>query len=103
MNDIEVMLLIGRTGKGKSALANVISNTNKFKESMSSVSETRDVQSERFEENGIIYCIIDTPGIGDARLTSNQVLDIIAEAVYLAKDGVCRVFFVTNGRFDQYE
>src|SRR6185295_1041336 len=49
------------------------------------------------------YLIIDTPGIGDTKMSDNEVLDIIAEAVYLGKDGIGQVFFVTNGRFDQYE
>ncbi|RIA82819.1 AIG1 family-domain-containing protein [Glomus cerebriforme] len=103
MNELEKILLIGRTGKGKSTLANVITNTYKFRESMGSASETRSIQFETIKENSINYLVIDTPGIGDTRLTNNQVLDIIAEAVYLVRDGVCRVFFVTNGRFEQYE
>jgi len=33
MIEVRSILIIGRTGNGKSALANVISGTNKFKES----------------------------------------------------------------------
>src|SRR5437764_244039 len=39
----------------------------------------------------------DTPGIGDTKLSQQEILDIIAEAVYLAKDGVSQILFVTNG------
>ncbi|CAG8675062.1 5662_t:CDS:1, partial [Paraglomus occultum] len=49
------------------------------------------------------YYIIDTPGIGDTKMSDNEVLDIIAEAVYLTKDGLSQVLFVVGGRFDQYE
>src|SRR5689334_14345365 len=105
MTKIKTILLIGRSGRGKSTIANVVTNTNKFKESARSVSETKKIQFEQFadEDNNVNYLIIDTPGIGDTKLKDNQVLDIIAEAVYLAKDGVSQVFFVTDGRFDQYE
>ena len=60
---------------------------------------------EQFEdkENKIKYLVIDTPGIGDTKLKDHQVLDIIAEAVYLVRDGLSQVFFVIDGRFDQYE
>src|SRR2546421_11172027 len=56
MNEIKNILLIGRTGRGKSTLANVLVNKNDnfeevFKESSESVSETRNVKGESFEFN----------------------------------------------------
>ncbi|CAG8678663.1 5344_t:CDS:2, partial [Cetraspora pellucida] len=92
--------------RGKSTLANVITGIeNKFKEGSGSISETRKIQSEQFKdkESDIEYLVIDTPGIGDTKLPTKKILDIIAEAVFLVRDGVSQVFFVTNGRFDQYE
>src|SRR6266513_53785 len=103
MTDIKTILLIGRSGRGKSTLANVVADTSEFKESGSSVSETKKIQLGNFEENNLNYQIIDTPGIGDTKMSDNDVLDIIAEAIYRAKDGVSQVFFVIDGRFDQYE
>lgn len=108
MNDIKNILLIGRTGRGKSTLANVLVNKNNnfeevFKESAGSISETRNIQFEGFKKGVINYGIIDTPGIGDTKLNEHQILDIIAKAVYLARDGINQVFFVTEGRFDQFE
>src|SRR5688572_13233378 len=105
MNETKIVLLIGRSGRGKSALANVATSTNKFKESSGSASETRKIQLEEFKDdkNNINYQIVDTPGIGDTKLKDGEVLDIIAEAVYLARGGISQVFFVTNGRFDQHE
>jgi GTP-binding protein EngB required for normal cell division len=103
MTNTKMILLIGRSGRGKSTLANVITNTNNFEESSESASKTRKIQFEEFEENNLNYQIIDTPGIGDTKLKQNEVLDIIAEAIYLVKDGLSQVFFVTNGRFDQSE
>jgi len=88
MNNTKIILLIGRSGRGKSTLANVITNTNEFKESPSSVSETKKIQLGDFKEEEINYQIIDTPGIGDTKMSDKEVLDVIAEAVYLAREGV---------------
>src|SRR5436305_3635172 len=104
MTTTKKILLIGRSGRGKSTLANVITGMeNKFKESGSSASETKKIQFEEFKDKDTNYAIIDTPRIGDTKMSDNEVLDIIAEAVYLARDGVSQVFFVNDGRFDQYE
>lgn len=110
MTETKKILLIGRSGRGKSTLANVLLNKNDnfeevFKESSGSVSETKKIQFEEFEnkDSDINYLIIDTPGIGDTKMSDNEVLDIIAEAVYLAKDGLGQVLFVVGGRFDQSE
>src|SRR3954447_2937086 len=105
MTENKIILLIGRSGRGKSTLANVVTNTNNFKESSGSVSETKEVQFEQFvdEKSNIDYAIIDTPGIGDTKMSDNEVLNIIAKAVYLGRNGISQVFFVNDGRFDQYE
>src|SRR4051812_8755691 len=106
MTETKTILLIGRSGRGKSTLANVmVGAENKFKESSGSASETRNIQREEFkdEKNNINYLVIDTPGIGDTKLKDNEVLDIIAEAVYLVRGGVSQVLFVVDGRFDQSE
>src|SRR5436309_2553188 len=102
MNKITV-LLIGRTGSGKSSLANVISNDKKFNESGLSVSETRDIQIENFEIDGVNYQIIDTVGIGDTKLTTQQVLNKLADASYSIKEGLNQILFVTDGRFKEEE
>jgi predicted GTPase len=102
MNKITV-LLIGRTGSGKSALANVISDDKKFNESGLSVSETRDIQIENFEIDGVSYQIIDTVGIGDTKLTTQQVLNKLADASYSIKEGLNQILFVTDGRFKEEE
>src|SRR5436190_24098243 len=101
--EIRTILLLGRTGNGKSTVANVISNTNKFKESELGASETRDIQSESFEIDEVRYNIVDTIGIGDTSLSEKQVLIKLAEATNAIKDGLNQILFVTSGRFTEEE
>ncbi|CAG8791280.1 16467_t:CDS:2, partial [Racocetra fulgida] len=95
-NTVYNVLLIGRTGNGKSTLANVLSGTTKFKEGKYAVSETRDIQDATFEYLCKRYRIIDTVGIGDTKLSEKEVLDKMAEATYSIRDGLYQVLFVTS-------
>jgi GTP-binding protein EngB required for normal cell division len=102
------VLLIGRTGNGKSTLANVLTNTEKFKESASCISETREIQTENFvsvvNDEEVVYKVIDTIGIGDTKLSDKEVLRRISEASYhLKNDGLCQILFVINGRLTDPE
>ncbi|RHZ49125.1 hypothetical protein Glove_529g53 [Diversispora epigaea] len=103
MSEIRNIVLIGRTGNGKSTLANVIGNMNRFKESDLGVSETKNIQIEKVEVEGITYRLIDTIGIGDTRLSNQEVLNKIADAAYEVKDGLSQLLFVTSGRFTEEE
>jgi len=72
------ILIIGCTGSGKSALANLLVNKEEnfkkegmfkeeFKESDGSVSETKSIQISSFKIDGENYQIIDTIGIGNTK------------------------------------
>jgi ABC-type branched-subunit amino acid transport system ATPase component len=69
----KIILLIGRTGGGKSTLANVLSGIeNIAAESENSASKTREVQKisfklEREDFQVRSYQIVDSIGIGDTR------------------------------------
>ncbi len=58
MTDKKIILLIGKTGNGKSTIANVMSDKNKLKEGEFGVSETKDIQPVDFEYGGDKYRII---------------------------------------------
>ncbi|CAG8640157.1 9498_t:CDS:2, partial [Ambispora gerdemannii] len=115
-NEVKNILLIGRTGSGKSTLANVLVNKNKefepvFKESARSVSETKNIQTEKFtvdlsrdRTQNISYLVIDTAGFGDTQLDNKEILNLLKGLVPIIKEnGLNQIFFVTNGRFTQQE
>jgi GTPase SAR1 family protein len=112
MTQINNILLIGRTGGGKSTLANVLSRSEKFKESDFSVPETREIQVEEFEQEVILsgndnlkikFRVIDTVGIGDTSLSTKQVLTEISKAIDVLKYGLYQVLFVIGGKFTEQE
>nr|CAG8480912.1 8199_t:CDS:1 [Entrophospora candida]CAG8581701.1 1988_t:CDS:1 [Entrophospora candida] len=100
---LRTILLIGRTGSGKSTLANVITGTDDFKESSGSISETKEYEIKDYLINGKSYRIVDTVGIGDTRLTDQQVLNKLAEAADRIQLGLYQILFVANGRFTEEE
>ena len=116
MNEIRNILLIGRTGSGKSTLGNVLINQNNnfeevFKESDGSVSATKEIK-EKIVEIDLTrdgsekrkYRIIDTIGIGDTKLTPQGVLTRLAEiGSRVKREGLNHILFVTQGRFTKEE
>jgi len=103
MTQIKNILLIGRTGNGKSTIGNVISDKDKLKEGEFGVSETKDIKAVEFEIYGEKYRIIDTIGIGDTELSLREVLYKLAKMSRYVKEGLNQVLFVTSGRFTEEE
>ncbi|WNE41016.1 MAG: GTPase Der [Mycoplasmataceae bacterium] len=95
------ILLVGRTGKGRSTLANVMSNTNNFKESEYGISQSEGAQIGHFRLKGedMIYHIIDAIGIGDNRFTEAETLSRLTNAINGVSNGLNQIFFVFSGRF----
>jgi len=94
------ILIIGITGNGKSALANLLTNADKFEVSSLSTSVTKDFKAVEFEENSINYRVIDNIGFGDTNnISKEDILLKIGEGIYAAKEGISQVLFVFGGRF----
>ena len=95
------ILIIGITGNGKSALANLLVNTNEFGESNLSTSKTTvSRKSSPFEWEKKEYCVIDNIGFGDNRdISEEDILLRIGEGICSAKEGISQVLFVFGGRF----
>ena len=69
--EIKNILLIGKTGVDKSALANVISGIKDFKKSAGSVSKTAKAKVRKFKMN---YQVIDTIDFQDITLKKKKEL-----------------------------
>src|SRR5436190_23851191 len=97
------LLIVGQTGGGKSALANVLSNTDFFKESDKSVrEETTNFQKETFKEKGKVYNVIDITV--NSRLIEMKILyKIIAQGIYSMPEGISQVLFVVSESFTAEE
>jgi GTP-binding protein EngB required for normal cell division len=94
------ILIVGITGNGKSALANLLTKTDEFEVSSLSTSVTKNFKTVEFEENGIKYRIIDNIGFGDTNnISKEDILLKIGEGIYSAKEGISQVLFVFGGRF----
>lgn len=107
-NSTRTVVLIGRTGSGKSACANTLANQDDaFKESEGSISETKFVTAKKFVVDmfGKQYelVIVDTIGLGDTKLSPDEVLQRLAAACNECCDGINAVFFVTGGRITEEE
>jgi len=93
------LLLIGRTGKGKSALANLLTDTNDFQEGKHMASQTMNIQYEKYKINGFDYQVIDTPGFNDTRRDKSEVMNEVARVSWLLRDGLNQILFVVNEKF----
>ena len=83
------VLLVGRTGVGKSTIANCILDMDPesatrpapFSTSASSLSKTRQVQMESFVHGNTTFQIVDTIGFGDTSMSERAVADSLVRAV----------------------
>ncbi|GBC02291.1 hypothetical protein RclHR1_04540015 [Rhizophagus clarus] len=101
--NIKNILIVGRTGSGKSALANVLTNTNEFKESAYALSETRNFKKQEFKWKENNFRVVDTIGVSNTSLALKDVLYKIADGIYSMPEGISQVLFVFNGGFKKEE